>query len=357
MNQPAISVIIPVYNQERYVGKCICSVLGQTFQDFEVIIVNDGSTDKSLEICQRYAKIDSRISIIDKQNEGIALARKDGILKSQGEYLFFIDSDDYLVSTALETLYLLAKAHSADLVIGNFDRVLDNMGLIKWGYTPFVNSDRLISGSDVMDLMWGYYGDVHNLVYFWGRLYRRCCILNAIENNIEDIFRKELKISEDIYANNALAPYIKSMWITNDIIYHYRYGGSVSGLLPFIRNAGSVFDQQMDLCKQYGRCHILSKVFERYIGQLNTDILSEIHFHAYPEDNIRSFLLNELQSRPIVQWAKDNLDNEEKQKYRPYFELRVDDIIDSIKCQERSLWKHYLLKKIVLKYQKIALWR
>ena len=109
MGQPAISVIIPVYNQEKYVGKCIRSVLGQSFQDFEVIIVNDGSTDKSLKICQKYAESDPRITVIDKQNDGVTLARKDGVLKSQGDYLFFIDSDDYLVKNALGTLIEIAK--------------------------------------------------------------------------------------------------------------------------------------------------------------------------------------------------------------------------------------------------------
>lgn len=352
MNKPAISVVIPVYNQEKYVGKCIRSVLGQTFQDFEVIIVNDGSTDKSLKICQRYAKKDSRISIIDKRNEGLSQARYDGLMRAFGEFVCFLDSDDYLTSSALEKLYLLATAHHADLVIGNHDHVLDNWGLIKWGYTPFVNSDRLISDKDVMDLMWGYYGDAHNLGYIWGRLYRRRCILEAIGNNAENLFKRELRIIEDIYANISMAPYIKSVWITNDIIYHYRYGGGISGLVPFIRNAGVVFDKQVELCRQYDRCYILPKVFERYIGFVNTDLLSEIHFRAYSEEDIRTFLLNELRSRPLVQWARDNMQDTEKQKYLTYFDFRIDDIIDSIKCLEKSLWKHYLLKNIVLKYQR-----
>ena len=354
MKSPAISVIIPVYNQEKYVGKCIRSVLGQSFQDFEVIIVNDGSMDKSQEICRKYAKKDSRISIIDKQNEGLPRARYSGLMKASGEFVLFLDSDDYLTSTALEKLHLLAKTHQADLIIGNHDRVLDSLGLIKWGYTPFVNSDRLISGPDVMDLMWGNNGDIHNLGYMWGRLYRRSCILEAIEDNVENIFKRDLKIIEDIYANISLAPHIKSVWITNDIICHYRYGGGISGLVPLIRNAGSVFDKQVELCRQYNRYYILPKIFDRYIGFLNTNILSELHFHAYSEDNIRAFLRNELESRKLVQWARENMKDKDKQKYRQYLELQVDDIIDSIKCQERSLWKHYLLKKIVLKYQRIT---
>ena len=95
MNKPKISVIMPVYNVERYVSKSIESIINQSFNDFELIIVNDGSTDNSKEIIEKYAKLDSRITIINKENEGVASARNLGIDRSIGKYLFFCDSDDY----------------------------------------------------------------------------------------------------------------------------------------------------------------------------------------------------------------------------------------------------------------------
>jgi len=140
---PAISVVIPIYNQEKYVRKCIRSVLSQSFQDFEIIIVNDGSKDNSLKACQRYAKKDSRITIIDKQNEGPALARKDGFLKAEGEYICYIDGDDYIVPHALELLYQLALEKQVDMVVGDFDIVYDNWGFLKKG-RGFNVSDRII---------------------------------------------------------------------------------------------------------------------------------------------------------------------------------------------------------------------
>lgn len=92
---PQISIIVPVYNAEKFLPQCIESLLAQTFQDIEIILVNDGSTDSSLDICEKYAKIDTRITIISKDNEGVAKARRDGIMKASAEYITFIDSDDY----------------------------------------------------------------------------------------------------------------------------------------------------------------------------------------------------------------------------------------------------------------------
>ena len=133
MESPIISVVIPVYNQEKYVGKCIRSVLEQSFQDFEVILVNDGSTDNSLRICQKYAKKDQRVKIIDKPNEGRTQARKDGVLLAHGEYVFFIDNDDYLEKNAFSTLVQLADTYGLDLVAGNYNIVFDDWDLIKKG--------------------------------------------------------------------------------------------------------------------------------------------------------------------------------------------------------------------------------
>ena len=101
---PKISVIIPVYNVEKYLEKCLDSVINQTFKDIEIICVNDGSKDKSEEILKRYSTLDSRIRIINQQNQGLSAARNTGIEHAEGEYISFIDSDDYIDDTLYETL-------------------------------------------------------------------------------------------------------------------------------------------------------------------------------------------------------------------------------------------------------------
>lgn len=112
---PKVSVIIPVYNTEDYLKECLSSVLNQTFDDFEVICVNDGSTDSSLQILESYC--DSGIKIIDQENRGLGAARNAALKQCNGEYVLFLDSDDYLDENALQELYQLASQKSLDLLM------------------------------------------------------------------------------------------------------------------------------------------------------------------------------------------------------------------------------------------------
>lgn len=117
-----ISVIVPVYNVELYLERCIKSILCQTYKDFELILVDDGSPDKSGEICDHYKNIDSRIRVIHKENGGLSDARNVGVLSAAGEYITFVDSDDYVSSNYLEYLLYLATKTNADISIGCFKR-------------------------------------------------------------------------------------------------------------------------------------------------------------------------------------------------------------------------------------------
>lgn len=112
---PLISIIVPVYNVEKYLGKCIESILAQTYKNIEVILVDDGAKDKSGEICDEYAKKDDRIRVIHKENGGQSDARNVGIKAAEGEYLGFIDADDYIDSDMYELLYSLAEKHGAEI--------------------------------------------------------------------------------------------------------------------------------------------------------------------------------------------------------------------------------------------------
>ena len=111
-----ISIIVPIYNAELYLNRCIESILNQTFKDFELILVNDGSIDNSLNICNSYAKIDSRIKVIDKNNEGPGFSRNAGLKIAKGEYIGFVDSDDYISPLMYESMYKSAVKHQADIV-------------------------------------------------------------------------------------------------------------------------------------------------------------------------------------------------------------------------------------------------
>ena len=112
-----ISIIVPVYNTEKYLDRCIQSILAQTYNDFELLLINDGSTDSSGAICDRYAEQDSRVRVFHKENGGVSSARNVGLNNAEGEYIIFVDSDDYMKSQMCEILYNTLNREQADIVI------------------------------------------------------------------------------------------------------------------------------------------------------------------------------------------------------------------------------------------------
>lgn len=120
-NQALISVIIPVYNVEKYLHECVDSVLKQTYKNLEIILVDDGSIDSSGKICDEYAEKDSRITVIHQKNSGLSLARNKGLSESAGKYVYFLDSDDYIIENTLQNLTDIAEKDNSDIVF--FDAV------------------------------------------------------------------------------------------------------------------------------------------------------------------------------------------------------------------------------------------
>lgn len=120
MNSPKISVIVPVYNVEKYLRRCIDSILAQTFTDFELLLIDDGSKDKSGEICDEYAKKDSRVRVFHKENGGVSSARQLGIEKSVCEYSIHVDSDDWIERNMLNDMYSEALSTGSDIVTADY---------------------------------------------------------------------------------------------------------------------------------------------------------------------------------------------------------------------------------------------
>lgn len=166
-NAPVISVIIPVYNVEKYIFKCVSSVLNQTFQDFEIILVDDGSQDMSGWYCDNYAKRDDRIHVIHKENGGLSDARNVGIDAAHGEYYMFLDSDDWIDKDMLEILYKLAIDERADIVECSYRNVYNNH--IE---EETANTGQVITGDSLFaiqgELDWRYFKPVA-----WNKLYHK----------------------------------------------------------------------------------------------------------------------------------------------------------------------------------------
>lgn len=123
MRDPLISVVVPVYNVEAYLDRCLNSIVHQTYRNLEIILVNDGSTDKSPQICEKWAGKDARIRVIHQDNAGAGMARNTGIKHANGAYICFFDSDDYVAANAIERAYEVAKREAVEIVVFGFTRV------------------------------------------------------------------------------------------------------------------------------------------------------------------------------------------------------------------------------------------
>ncbi|WP_434275936.1 glycosyltransferase family 2 protein, partial [Aliarcobacter cryaerophilus] len=143
--KPIISVVIPVYNSELYLQRCIDSILNQTFKNFEAIFVNDGSTDNSLEILNYYKSLDNRIKIINQENCGTGEARNNGLRNALGEYILFVDSDDTIELLMLEKMYKKALEEDSDIVVCGNNKISLNGNKIKDFSYKNINENNIFS--------------------------------------------------------------------------------------------------------------------------------------------------------------------------------------------------------------------
>lgn len=212
---PEISIIVPIYNVEKYLHRCIDSILKQTFIDFELILVNDGSTDSSGTICDEYAAEDSRILVIHKENGGVSSARNAGLNVAIGKYIMFCDGDDWTEPIWIETLYKKAEEYPNMCIIANMWRVTGE----KENYSPIGKTSTTCAAKT-------YYDIWENSVsaYTPNKIYRREIIEN---NNLR--FDPAIKLSEDLVFNLNYQSIIRDIQ-KNDKIYMY-----VSSPLYFYR--------------------------------------------------------------------------------------------------------------------------
>lgn len=165
---PTVSIIVPVYNAERSIARCVDSILSQQFTDFELLLVDDGSRDGSGAICDGYAAADSRVRVIHKENTGVSNTRNLGIAQARGTYLQFLDSDDWITPDATKLLVQTAEAHSCDLVISDFYRVVGERVSRKGD----IDEDRTLTREEYAAHMMEQPADFYYGV-LWNKLYRR----------------------------------------------------------------------------------------------------------------------------------------------------------------------------------------
>lgn len=210
---PVVSLIIPVYHAEKYLRRCLDSALQQTFSDMEIIAVNDGSEDASLEICREYEAKDSRFHVLDKENTGVSDSRNRAIAMAQGEYLQFLDSDDWLAPDATESLVYAARKYDCDLVIADFYRVDGTVFTEK----QHIRERGLLTREQYAEYMMQEPADFYYGV-LWNKLYRRSVIE---EHQIR--MNPELRWCEDFLFNLSYIRYAERFTAIQTPIYYYYY--------------------------------------------------------------------------------------------------------------------------------------
>jgi hypothetical protein len=226
---PKVSVIIPCYGVEKYLDRCMESVLMQTLTDIEIILVDDESPDRVPEMCDEYAKRDKRIKVVHKANGGLGYARNSGLDVATGEYVAFVDSDDYVDLAIYETLYDEAEKHKADAVFCGFN-LEGSKG--HWTKSNEIQSTRLFQNDDVtqfmLDMVANAPEEPNERRYYmsvWRAIYKRSII---VDNDIRFLSEREV-VSEDIPFQVDFLKYSnKIVYIPDNMYYYCNNGTSLS---------------------------------------------------------------------------------------------------------------------------------
>ena len=235
MNQPLVSIILPVYNAQIHLARCVGSICAQTYRNIEIIILNDGSKDQSLPVCEEFRQKDPRILLVDKANSGVSDTRNLGLKLASGKYVEFVDSDDYLDPDFTERLVAAAEENEADFVIAPYkmvipagaskpeqvlDKIQDELGVMsvarppevrEYGFLPAGVYDKDTFALRLMDKPASYFYSV-----LWNKLYRRDILTG---NDIQ--FVSEMRWAEDLVFNLRYIQYAERFVAIDKPGYYY----------------------------------------------------------------------------------------------------------------------------------------
>ena len=227
---PKISVIIPVYNEEKHLSKCLDSVISQTLEDIEIICIDDGSNDASQDILKKYEESDMRIKVITQRHQGLPSARNTGLATAKGEYIGFVDSDDWIEPNTYEYAYQKMKQYDVDMVC--------------WGANVITEDDYVIS-PDYLDYQkihltgirpYDAYAYMNSTVNIWNKLFKSSIIM---DNNIRFL---DNYIFED---NDFLAKYVlfcKNVFYSDQYLYnHLKHQNSITGDIANRKNQHLIY--------------------------------------------------------------------------------------------------------------------
>ena len=225
-----ISVIVPVYNVEKYLNKCIDSILQQCYSNFEILLVDDGSTDSSSVICEEYAKADSRVRVIHKKNGGLSSARKCGVENALGQYIMFVDGDDWIEQNTLSDTFSVIEKHGVDCVLFSYTKEYENKSIPLSILSEDFFADTEEKVLKIYHRFFGLIGEELATPEFADsfspccmKLYKREFALNGKYYDT-----REVGSSEDSLFNIYALKDAKTLYYLNKPLYHYRKNNSSS---------------------------------------------------------------------------------------------------------------------------------
>ena len=297
---PLFSIILAIYNVESYLDRCIQSILSQNFSDYEMILVDDGSTDGSAQICDRYADRYDNIRVVHKENGGLSSARNAGMDIAEGDYIWWIDSDDWADKQSLSVLYEAVKVDRPDIVKFNHIRVTDREMLVVSSAVP----GKYIQGNQIeLLLKQALIGSSKYILSAWSHLYKREFLQ---KEGLRFVSEREVG-SEDYLFNLEALLKTSQITVLNDMLYYYELrSGSLSQ--KYKENASQKYTTLYQQLKSFFDLAGVLGVYERAINRFyawhlihgicisNEYILSEKHSKAEARKNMQMLLsLPELQ--------------------------------------------------------------
>ncbi len=267
MSEPIITIIVPVYNAEEYLDTCIESLVSQTYKNIEIIFVYNKSTDNSLQKLQQYQKSDERIQIIEKENEGVSAARNKGIALATGDYIMFVDADDWIDLDNCEKALIEIEKEQADILMWSYIREFQNQSLRK---EIFSEEKIVFSGANAKKIHRRFIGvlgeemarpeNADALCTVWGKLYKRELIVN---NHILFVNLQEIGTYEDGLFNLEVFHFARKIAYINQFYYHYRKTNSSSITSKYKPNLREQWLNLFDRMEKYIQANSLGTEYKK----------------------------------------------------------------------------------------------
>ena len=293
MNQPLVSIILPVYNAQNHLARCVGSICAQTYRNIEIIILNDGSKDQSLPVCEEFRQKDPRILLVDKANSGVSDTRNLGLKLASGKYVEFVDSDDYLDPDFTEHLVAAAEENEADFVIAPYkmvipagaskpeqvlDKIQDELGVMsvarppevrEYGFLPAGVYDKDTFALRLMDKPASYFYSV-----LWNKLYRHDILTG---NDIQ--FVSEMRWAEDLVFNLRYIQYAQRFVAIDKPGYYYVQ--NPQSICHTQINAATIVQNKLQVFRYYKDLYTRLGMYEEVRPQLYK-FLVDIAESTYP---------------------------------------------------------------------------